>query len=68
MFSSSEEESFTFDPDAGTMKLSGSVDSAFARECSNLISFWVQERREIPCFLAALNLELYDRTTKAARF
>ncbi|KAK9452780.1 spindle assembly checkpoint component Mad1 [Dipodascopsis uninucleata] len=68
MFASSEEESFTFDPEAGTMKLSGRTDSPFAKECSNLITFWVQERREIPCFLAALNLELYDRTTKAARF
>ncbi|KAK9472572.1 spindle assembly checkpoint component Mad1 [Dipodascopsis tothii] len=68
MFASSDDESFTFDPDAGTMKLSGRTDSPFARECANLITFWVQERREIPCFLAALNLELYDRTTKAAAF
>ncbi|KAK9367259.1 spindle assembly checkpoint component Mad1 [Lipomyces kononenkoae] len=68
MFAASDEESFTFDPELGTMKLSGRADSPFAQECSNLIQFWVQERREIPCFLAALNLELYDKTTKAARF
>ncbi|KAK9446757.1 spindle assembly checkpoint component Mad1 [Limtongia smithiae] len=68
MFASSDEESFIFDPTAGTMKLSGRTDSAFATECANLVTFWVQERREIPCFLAALNLELYDKTTKAARF
>ncbi|KAK9468696.1 spindle assembly checkpoint component Mad1 [Lipomyces arxii] len=68
MFASCDEESFTFDPDAGTMKLSGAMDSIFAQECSNLIKFWVQERREIPCFLSALNLELYDKTTKAAGF
>ncbi|KAK9324763.1 spindle assembly checkpoint component Mad1 [Lipomyces orientalis] len=68
MFATSDEESFTFDPELGTMKLSSRADSPFAQECSNLIQFWVQERREIPCFLAALNLELYDKTTKAARF
>ncbi|KAK9239806.1 spindle assembly checkpoint component Mad1 [Lipomyces kononenkoae] len=68
MFAASDEESFTFDPELGTMKLSGRADGPFAQECSNLIQFWVQERREIPCFLAALNLELYDKTTKAARF
>ncbi|KAK7206607.1 spindle assembly checkpoint component Mad1 [Myxozyma melibiosi] len=68
MFASSDDESFTFDPAAGTMKMGGRPDSPFAQECANLITFWVQERREIPCFLAALNLELYDKTTKAARF
>ncbi|KAK9480199.1 spindle assembly checkpoint component Mad1 [Lipomyces japonicus] len=68
MFASNDEESFTFDPEAGTMKHSGKENSPFERECSNLITFWIKERREIPCFLAALNLELYDRTTKAARF
>lgn len=68
MFANSDDESFTFDPAAGTMKMGGRTDSPFALECANLITFWVQERREIPCFLAALNLELYDKTTKAARF
>ncbi|KAK9459744.1 spindle assembly checkpoint component Mad1 [Lipomyces oligophaga] len=68
IFATSDDESFTFDPTNMTMKLSGKSDSPFAQECSNLITFWVHERREIPCFLAALNLELYDRTTKAARF
>ncbi len=68
-FSSSDDDSFIFDPEAKTMKMcGGEVNNSFNEECANLITFWVKERREIPCFLSALNLELYERTSKAASF
>lgn len=33
----------------------------------NLVDFWVNERETIPGFLAALTLELYDRSTSERR-
>lgn len=71
VYAASDEESFTFvpDPKARSIKFSGIDDCGpLTTEYENLISFWIKERRDIPCFLAALNLELYDKTTKAARF
>lgn len=71
IYASSDEQAFTFvpDPKARSIKFTGIDDSgAFTAEHENLISFWIKERRDIPCFLSALNLELYDKTTKAARF
>lgn len=62
-----EENSIVFDGDKGTMKISGGPNSAFALEIRDLVRFWVQEKKEIPCFLAAMTLEFYDRTTKAMR-
>jgi mitotic spindle assembly checkpoint protein MAD1 len=49
------------------MKISGGPNSMFALEIKSLIKFWVEEQKDIPCFLAAMTLEFYDRTTKAAR-
>ncbi|KAJ5576913.1 hypothetical protein N7535_003839 [Penicillium sp. DV-2018c] len=46
-----EENSIVFDGENGTMKVSG------ART----------ERKDIPCFLAAMTLDFYDKTTRAAR-
>ena len=63
-----EEKSIIFDGDKGTMKISGGPNSAFALEIRDLVRFWVQDKKEIPCFLAAMTLEFYDRTTKAQRF
>ena len=59
--------SIVFDGEQGTMKVSGGPDSPFKREIKDLIRFWVEERKEIPCFLAAMTLEFYEKTTRAAR-
>ncbi len=50
-----------FDGDNGTMKISGGADSPFANEIRDLINFWVKEKKQIPCFLAAMTLEFYER-------
>lgn len=62
-----EENSIIFDGENGTMKISGGPNSLFAMEIRHLIKFWVEERKDIPCFLAAMTLEFYDKTTRAAR-
>lgn len=62
-----EENSIIFDGENGTMKISGGPNSLFAMEIRDLIKFWVEERKDIPCFLAAMTLEFYDKTTRAAR-
>jgi mitotic spindle assembly checkpoint protein MAD1 len=59
-----EENSILFDGEKGTMKVSGGTESVFANEIRPLIEFWVDGRKEIPCFLAALTLEFYDKTTR----
>ena len=48
------------------MKVSGGPNSIFAGEIRPLIEFWVDGRKEVPCFLAALTLEFYERSTRAA--
>lgn len=60
-----EENSITFDGENGTMKVSGGPRSVFAGEIRQAVEFWVEGRKEIPCFLAALTLEFYERTTRA---
>ncbi|KAI9683382.1 MAG: coiled-coil domain-containing protein mad1 [Trizodia sp. TS-e1964] len=70
MFCLSEEDgenSIIFDGEKGTMKISGGPTSLFALEIKNQIKFWVEERKDIPCFLAAVTLEFYEKTTRAAR-
>jgi mitotic spindle assembly checkpoint protein MAD1 len=59
--------SLIFDGDTGTMKIAGGAESDFAMEIKGLIRFWVQERKEIPGFLAACTLEFYEKTTRALR-
>lgn len=49
------------------MKISGGPRSLFARKIHDQIKFWVTDRGEIPCLLAALTLEFYEETTRAAR-
>ncbi|KAI1930842.1 coiled-coil domain-containing protein mad1 [Ophidiomyces ophidiicola] len=61
------ENAIIFDGENGTMKISGGPNSLFALEIRDLIKFWVEERKDIPCFLAAMTLEFYDKTTRAAR-
>ena len=62
-----EENSIVFDGENGTMKVSGGPRSVFAGEIRGLIEFWVEGRKEIPCFLAACTLEFYERSTRAAK-
>ncbi|KAF9886301.1 coiled-coil domain-containing protein mad1 [Aspergillus nanangensis] len=62
-----EENSIIFDGENGTMKISGGPNSLFAMEIKPLIKFWVEERKDIPCFLAAMTLDFYDKTTRATR-
>ena len=59
--------SLIFDGETGSFNTSGGPDSMFGLEIRGLINFWVKEKKEIPCFLAAMTLEFYDRTTKAGR-
>ena len=56
-----EENSIVFDGEKGTMKVSGGERSAFAGEIRDQIVYWVEGRREIPCFLAALTMEFWER-------
>jgi mitotic spindle assembly checkpoint protein MAD1 len=55
-----EERSIVFDGDRGTMKVSGGPRSRFAERIRESIAFWVRDRGEIPCLLAALTLEFYE--------
>ena len=56
--------SIIFDGEEGTMKFSGGASSPFATEMKELVRFWVQERRSVPCFLAAMTLELFEKSSK----
>ena len=56
--------SIIFDGEEGTMKFAGGANSPFALEMRELVTFWVQERRSVPCFLAAMTLELWEKGTK----
>ena len=56
-----EASSITFDGENGTMKIAGGTRGAFAKEIQELVRFWVQEQKQIPCFLAAMTLEFFDR-------
>jgi mitotic spindle assembly checkpoint protein MAD1 len=57
-----EEEHFIeFDGENGTMKVSGGPQSEFAREIRGLIEFWVDGKGQVPCFLAAMTLEFWEK-------
>ena len=56
-----EERSIIFDAKQGTMKVSGGPQSKFANEIRGLIEFWVDGRKEVPCFLAACTLEFWEK-------
>ena len=59
--------SIVFDGENGTMKVSGGPQSEFAMEIRSQIEYWVEGRKEIPCFLAALTMEFYERFTRVPR-
>lgn len=56
-----DEHYIVFDGDNGTMKISGGPDSAFGEDIRELVNFWVKEKKQIPCFLAAMTLEFYEK-------
>lgn len=58
-----DEHYIVFDGDNGTMKISGGPDGAFGEEIRDLVNFWVKEKKQIPCFLAAMTLEFYEKFT-----
>lgn len=63
--------SLTFDSaddDVGSMRLVGEA-RAGAANVAHLKKYWLAstDRSSVPCFLAALQLELYESTTQAAR-
>lgn len=55
------ENSIVFDAEKGTMKVSGGERSKFAEEIRDLIVYWVEGRKTIPGFLAAMTLEFWER-------
>lgn len=61
------QNSIIFDAEKGTMKCSGGPKSPFAAGIDEDIRFWVDDKKEVPCFLATLTLKFWDDTTKAQR-
>ena len=57
--------SIIFDGEEGTMKFSGGPNSPFAAEMRELVAFWLQVRRSVPCFLGAMTLELWEKSSRA---
>ncbi|KAJ5161672.1 Spindle-related protein [Penicillium capsulatum] len=60
-----EENSILFDGYNGTMKLSGGNNSEFAQEIKELVNVYVHEKKDIPCFLAAMTLEFFEKAARA---
>lgn len=58
------EESIEFDGEKGTMKVAGGSESPWHREIKNQCAFWMQ-RQSIPCLLASILIEQYEKTTRA---
>jgi chromosome segregation ATPase len=50
-----------FDGENATMKVSGGVKSEFAKEIRGLVDFWVEGRGQVPCLLAAMTIEFFER-------
>ncbi|TAQ89979.1 hypothetical protein B7494_g1727 [Chlorociboria aeruginascens] len=59
-----EENSIAFDGDEGKMKVSGGPHSKFAMKIKKQIEFWVNEKKSIPGFLAALTLQFYEEAER----
>lgn len=66
MFSSSTDQAFIFDGEEGTMQLvseeAAEKNRGWFETVKSLVDFWVNERENIPGFLAGLTLELYERS------
>lgn len=53
-----------FDGEGGKMTISGGPDGEFGRDISGFVAEWVDRRKSIPAFMAALTLEFYERNTR----
>ncbi|RMD41517.1 hypothetical protein DV735_g3592, partial [Chaetothyriales sp. CBS 134920] len=51
---------------SGTMKISGGAGGAFEAEIKEQVDFWVKERKEIPCFLAALTFQFHEEYSRVS--
>lgn len=58
------ENSIEFDGEKGTMKVSGGPRSKFAERIKEQSTFWVGQRGNVPCFLAALTLEFWEEANR----
>lgn len=58
--------SIIFDGEQGTMKFASGANSPFALEMRDLVTFWVQERTSVPCFMAAMTLALWEKSMGVA--
>jgi mitotic spindle assembly checkpoint protein MAD1 len=56
-----DEHFIEFDGENGTMKVSGGPQSEYAKEIRGLIEFWVDGKGQVPCFLAAMTLEFFEK-------
>ena len=55
-----DDEQFILFDGEGFMKISGGANGAFSKEIQQQVDFWVKEKKEIPCFLAALTIQFHD--------
>jgi mitotic spindle assembly checkpoint protein MAD1 len=58
-----DQNCITIDPINQTLKANkfSDEDDEFFKVYETLISFWIKEKNEIPCFLSALTLELFEK-------
>lgn len=61
------EDYIEFDGEKGTMKIGGGRDGPFGREIEEMVNYWVGQEQEIPVFLAAMNMEFYERFKRAEK-
>jgi mitotic spindle assembly checkpoint protein MAD1 len=50
-----------FDGENATMKISGGVKSAFAAEIKTHVDFWVEGNGQVPCMLAAMTIDFFEK-------
>ncbi|KAK5069752.1 coiled-coil domain-containing protein mad1 [Lithohypha guttulata] len=55
------EDFIEFDGDQGTMKIGGGRDGPFGNDINETVNYWVGEKKEVPCLLAAMTLEFYEK-------
>lgn len=60
--SSEDKDHLMFDGEGGKMTISGGAGGAFAHDIGGLVAEWVDDRRSIPAFMAALTLDFYERS------
>lgn len=61
------EDYIEFDGEKGTMKIGGGRDGPFGRDIEDIVKYWVGQEHEIPCLLAAMNLEFYEKFKRAEK-